>query len=509
MSNALRKPKNLRVIRSVAYDNVSYMHKAYVNALISFSNTVPNKFRVVIGGSSHVSKDSDWDDAYHFANALSLDSIPIVLPGRVGISEAAYAGYQSILNGGNCWTVNLDLMTDFAPTAPRDFLVKEEALRLDILGALGAQFVFFKPGLGTDLWISWVLQIAQIMRSCGKNSESQSIYFTSKAAREFWTPKIVLVGQHFSYVEKMFSTMQKRGTISEGDESVITLVPSISEALALIKKEKTNFEQFSKEKNLPIENCLNNFAMHSNLNQTYKQLLRQRAKLVDALFELRACAGYYYTVTHFGSARPMANGYLKEAWAAAREYGEKLEDHNIDRMTGGGPGLMEAFLASENNGASRLGATVPIGKEKPNPYLLENYHALDFALRLNVFGVFSTDYSCDAYGGIGTKLELAWVWKILQRYKKALETKKDLDKLFLASPSITLGWLPKIVLIGEEMYDFVKTQIDAMSRSGTIKMQDTEILHFVKTHKEAASYILKRREKWRNLLISCGVEPGN
>jgi uncharacterized protein (TIGR00730 family) len=138
--------------------------------------------------------------------------------------------------------------------------------------------------------------------------------------------------------------------------------------------------------------------------------------LVNNLTRLRPTQPERYRVTLFGSARAKPGTWVYDA---VRQLAADLADMGCDIVTGGGPGLMQA--ANEGAAASaaaervqNVGIRVDLPFEQEvNPFVEEAYEHQTFFTRLHHFVLVS-----DAYivlpGGIGTVLEAAMVWQLLQ-----------------------------------------------------------------------------------------------
>jgi predicted Rossmann-fold nucleotide-binding protein len=149
-------------------------------------------------------------------------------------------------------------------------------------------------------------------------------------------------------------------------------------------------------------------------------------KVVAALWEavhqltrLRATNKSIYYVTIFGSARiqPGTDAYKRVADLA--ENLTRMGNGKIGIISGGGPGLMQAA----NEGVSRVhgkSAEHSIGlrvylpfESEVNPFVATFYEHKDFFSRLHQFVILSDAYIV-VEGGVGSLLELALVWQLLQ-----------------------------------------------------------------------------------------------
>jgi uncharacterized protein (TIGR00730 family) len=136
--------------------------------------------------------------------------------------------------------------------------------------------------------------------------------------------------------------------------------------------------------------------------------------VVNGLTRLRPSRRERYRVTIFGSARllPGSFGYEETKRVAAA-----LGRMGCDIVTGGGPGLMQAAnegAASVRGRARSLGIRVHLPfEQESNAFVTETFEHRTFFTRLHQF-VLASDAFVVAPGGIGTVLELAMIWQLLQ-----------------------------------------------------------------------------------------------
>jgi len=125
----------------------------------------------------------------------------------------------------------------------------------------------------------------------------------------------------------------------------------------------------------------------------------------------------HYRVTIFGSAR-ISEG--DEVYRDVYEIARGLAAEGFDIVTGGGPGLMQAANAGSKsvvNGGQSIGLNIKLPHEQhPNPYLDIKHDFDRFSGRLDTFLSLS-DAVVVAPGGIGTLLELFYVWQHVQVHK--------------------------------------------------------------------------------------------
>jgi uncharacterized protein (TIGR00730 family) len=136
--------------------------------------------------------------------------------------------------------------------------------------------------------------------------------------------------------------------------------------------------------------------------------------VVNNLTRLRPTKRDRYRVSIFGSARanPGTLGYEETKRVAAA-----LAGMGCDIVTGGGPGLMQAAnegAASAGGDAKSVGIRVELPFEQDvNAFVTEAFEHRTFFTRLHQF-VLTSDAFVVAPGGIGTLLEMAMIWQLLQ-----------------------------------------------------------------------------------------------
>lgn len=124
----------------------------------------------------------------------------------------------------------------------------------------------------------------------------------------------------------------------------------------------------------------------------------------------------HFRVTIFGSARiEPGDPEYEEVYNLAK----KIAAENIDIITGGGPGLMDAANKGHRDGRT-CDETVSIGlnicmddEQKPNRHLDIKKEFHRFSYRLDTFMTFSNAVVI-APGGVGTLLELLYTWQLVQ-----------------------------------------------------------------------------------------------
>ena len=123
-----------------------------------------------------------------------------------------------------------------------------------------------------------------------------------------------------------------------------------------------------------------------------------------------------FRVSIFGSSRIKRNDPIyQQVHRLARMLGER----GIDVITGGGPGIMEAANTGHNKGSAKTNA-LSFGlniflphEQKLNEGVQVEKRFKRFSQRLDNFMLLSNAVVV-AHGGIGTLLELFYVWQVLQ-----------------------------------------------------------------------------------------------
>ncbi|MBS3099423.1 LOG family protein [Candidatus Pacearchaeota archaeon] len=124
----------------------------------------------------------------------------------------------------------------------------------------------------------------------------------------------------------------------------------------------------------------------------------------------------HFRVAIFGSARIKRNDV---AYKQIYKLGWVLGKRNIDIVTGGGPGLMEAANSghkegNKKTGAYSIGLNIKLLKEQmPNKHLDVKAEFAVFSERLDKFMELSNAVVV-AHGGVGTLLELMYAWQLSQ-----------------------------------------------------------------------------------------------
>lgn len=183
-----------------------------------------------------------------------------------------------------------------------------------------------------------------------------------------------------------------------------------------------------------------------------------------------------FRVVVFGSARlKPGNEHYDEIYRLGFELGKM----GMDVVTGGGPGIMEAANNGHFDGSkgNKEGKSIGIGIELPfeesmNRHLDVKEEHRYFSTRLDTFMKLS-NIVVVAPGGVGTLLELAYTWQLIQ-----------------------VGHIYKmpIVCVGDMWRDLLKWVDKHLLTQGLISPGDTDIIHVVDNCEEAMEIVKKQHD---------------
>lgn len=229
--------------------------------------------------------------------------------------------------------------------------------------------------------------------------------------------------------------------------------------------------------------------------------------LQEALQDFSQHEGHRFRVSIYGSARKKEGD---ESYELARALAKTLAMNDIDIVTGGGPGIMEAANRGAHEAKSRsrsIGNALRLPLEQgSNGYVGHEFVTENFALRLLVFGALVTQHIC-IDGGIGTSLESSYFTQHSQ-----IQTQMGMlnvhRQLFPLHPSVETGYVPKILYVGKgfKWVDFMLTE---MNKSGTAPSGELGFLQKATDHDSAVTKVLEEQLSWRAHLISNGIIPLN
>lgn len=152
------------------------------------------------------------------------------------------------------------------------------------------------------------------------------------------------------------------------------------------------------------------------LNLARERLRRVIDQYIQTEAEVRALEQGTFRVVIFGSARIKPQDTI---YQGIYRISHALAEHGIDIVTGGGPGLMEAAnsgivdVVERQSRSYGLPIDIPSLQEPANKHLDIKSSHRRFTSRLDEF-IRLSNAVVVAPGGIGTMLELIYVWQLLQ-----------------------------------------------------------------------------------------------
>ncbi len=193
-----------------------------------------------------------------------------------------------------------------------------------------------------------------------------------------------------------------------------------------------------------------------------------KAKTLDLRLELKK--KNHFRIAIFGSARIQAGDRVyKQVFQLAKLIGEA----GFDVVTGGGPGLMEAANAGHKAGDTKdlhdsIGLVIKLPWEnKGNEYLEIAHRYTHFSRRLDAFLALS-DIMVVNKGGIGSLLELYYMWQHLQ---------------------VNLVEYKPIILIGSMWEDLIKWMKKTTLPEHLVSPEDFDFIYIAKNNREAMAMI--------------------
>jgi predicted Rossmann-fold nucleotide-binding protein len=210
------------------------------------------------------------------------------------------------------------------------------------------------------------------------------------------------------------------------------------------------------------------------------QILYKRTSLLEDELKLLE-DNRFYRVCIFGSARTKPDTPEYNRVFTLARY---LAWENIDILSGGGPGLMEAANAGAQLGQQEkhtksfsYGLPIRLDFEpRPNKHLDVKRQHLKFSSRLDDFMRLSHAIVCTP-GGIGTLLELFFSWQLIQVHHIALRPLVLMDRDYWTG---IVDWMRKVPL----------------SR-GLISPQDFSFVSIVDSPEEVMQIISEHHQRFR------------
>jgi uncharacterized protein (TIGR00730 family) len=184
-----------------------------------------------------------------------------------------------------------------------------------------------------------------------------------------------------------------------------------------------------------------------------------------------------FRVVVFGSAR-IKKG--QERYEEIFELAKKIAENEMDIVTGGGPGIMEAANAGHHAGrkdcnSHSIGFTVKLPfEENFNEYLDVRKHFDRFSGRLDHFMALA-NVVVVMPGGVGTCLEFFYTWQLIQV--------KHMHRI-------------PIILIGEMWEGLIQWAAEQPVKKGFISPEDLNNLYIVHSNEEALGIIRNTRRDY-------------
>lgn len=185
-----------------------------------------------------------------------------------------------------------------------------------------------------------------------------------------------------------------------------------------------------------------------------------------------------FRIAIFGSAR-IKKG--QQRYNLIYNLAKEIAEQGIDIVTGGGPGLMDAasrghHAGRKNKNIYTVGLTIHLPKEQKQSYHLDvkkDFHK--FSKRLDNF-IHLSNVVVVAPGGVGTMLELMYVWQLVQ---------------------VKYSCRIPIILFGDIWKDFIKWIKKGPLKNEFLDEEDLELLYLAKNHDEAMELIKLSYEEYK------------
>ena len=224
------------------------------------------------------------------------------------------------------------------------------------------------------------------------------------------------------------------------------------------------------------------------LQAARERLHRLVDQYIQAEAEVRALEEGAFRVVIFGSARIQPRD---KVYQMVYRIAHALAERGIDIVTGGGPGLMEAAnrgvldLVERESRSYGLPIDIPTLKEPANKHLDIKSSHRRFSSRLDEFMRLSNAVIV-APGGIGTLLELTYVWQLLQ-----VGVTNDRP----------------VIMLGREIWGgLLKWMDDALLSHGYISASDFRWITLVDTAQEVIELLTVAHERFMRSQMERSME---
>lgn len=206
--------------------------------------------------------------------------------------------------------------------------------------------------------------------------------------------------------------------------------------------------------------------------------------------QLREAENKHFRVCIFGSARLKPEDHT---YQIVLKLARDLALEGVDIVTGGGPGLMEAanrgVRAARTRRSRSFGVTIDLPRvaEVANRHLDIKSSHKRFSSRLDEF-MRLTHGVIVAPGGIGTMLELLYVWQLLQ--VGLIEER------------------PLVLLDRERWGGLIEWMCDKMVACGYVGERDMDYIHMVSTPDEALEIMRDAHRRFQERVLAAPAGPG-
>lgn len=184
-----------------------------------------------------------------------------------------------------------------------------------------------------------------------------------------------------------------------------------------------------------------------------------------------------FKVAIFGSAK-IKPGH--KTYNEVKELAKMIGSSDMDLVTGGGPGLMQAANEGHKEGKNSariksIGLLIHIPNEHKLSKVDIQKKFIKFSERLDNFMILSNAVVV-APGGVGTMLEFFYTWQLLQTRK--------------------IRHIP-VIMMGEMWHDFVRWIKSHPVQKGFITDADMKLIHVAKDAKEAMQLLQIEYRKYK------------
>lgn len=247
------------------------------------------------------------------------------------------------------------------------------------------------------------------------------------------------------------------------------------------------------------------FALVSQAHRDYANASQDLAKYL----------GHRFRLTIYGSARVKPNTLEYDEIV---RFASKICHDNIDVLTGGGPGVMEAanlgayWVSTQAENPRRKGRSYGISlrlprESEPNGHLHRDFGTVDFSSRLNLFGTLGCCHILAHRGGIGTLLEMFTFLQVGQ-IQQSQGMENTSFSLYPLHPSVQAGYVSDVIVVGD-LYDELFDLLERMNTMEMLELKEISFLKRAKNYEEAFALVKRAKRDWRTFLKSNRIAPLN